>query len=166
MRNVARDAGVSLAALQHYFPTLQSLVSALLDDLVATYSDEIRSIPDVASEDAINRFDALVTFYLVDSKSEHRRRLFAELWALALRDATVAKAMDEMTSIYQGRFERAIAGVNPGLSRAQLKRRARLIIAQIDGLNQYVLPGTRDRVSLKSLERDARKQILAVAVSP
>lgn len=166
MRRVAAECDISLAALQHYFPSLQLMVGALLSFLVARYRAQIRSLPALTSDDPMKRLDALVNYFLVDLKSEHNRRLFAELWALALRDREVAAEMDKLTLQYRNGFEQALAGVNPDLTPAQRRRRAALIIALIDGLGQYVQPGAVRRALIDGLERDARKQIVALAMMP
>ena len=166
MRKVASNAGVSLAALQHYFPTLQLLIAALVRHLVDRYKAEISSLPDFSSKSPARRFNALVNYSLRELKREHNRTLIAELWAMALRDKRVAVVMDEMTEEYKQAYELAVAGINPKLSAAKRAQRAVLIVALIDGIDVFVQSSDGSHTGDKQIERGVRQHIRSIAMMP
>jgi AcrR family transcriptional regulator len=82
MRNVAGEANLSLANLQHHFATRDDLVLALFRDADARYRLAYAELLAKAPGDRRRRFDAFLEFNFADSAQAETRRFFMQLWAL------------------------------------------------------------------------------------
>ena len=135
MRNVAEQAGVSLANLQYYFPHREDLARALYLDVAARYEAAYRSCLEAAPADPLARFKIVLRWNMQDITRKSTRRFFMQLWALL-------GSLDDFEGHYLGELYAAdisqlgehIGAVNPLLGSEEVARRATLIAALIEGL--------------------------------
>ncbi|MFJ6621842.1 TetR/AcrR family transcriptional regulator [Kitasatospora sp. NPDC091335] len=153
MRAVATAAGVRLGHLQHYFPTHAELVAAVLDRVLARSVERLAPLLDPAREE-----DALVREILADQEDPRLVRLFAELWALAARDASVAGAVQAFYTRYRELVSAFLAERHPALGEEERHARARVFIMLVEGASLFRsgLAGTRDEAADAELLRTAR----------
>ncbi|MGH8137444.1 MAG: TetR/AcrR family transcriptional regulator [Steroidobacteraceae bacterium] len=135
MRNVAAHAGLHLANVQYYFPTRDDLVRAILADTGARYRAAYDKLRGGASVDRIERFKAVVEFNLRDVSTLQTRRFFIQLWALlSTLDGDSDQLLNELYRIDIQQLSECIADLVPGTQAAEIRRRATLLAAMIEGL--------------------------------
>jgi AcrR family transcriptional regulator len=94
LQRVADAAGIAPGNLNYYFPTKASLLETLVSYTLAQYRDRAhKAESQVVSETGDLLGDVLLRL-MQDARSDQTNRLFRELWAIALHDPRVAKAMD------------------------------------------------------------------------
>ena len=135
MRNVAAEAGMRLANVQYYFPTRSDLVRALMQDTQQQYLAAYRECLLKAPPDRHERFKAFLEFNLCDVANPETRRFFTQLWALL--DTLEAEAGQLLNEFYEMDIEalsERIAELDPNCAAAEVRRRATLLAAMIEGL--------------------------------
>ena len=138
LRKVTASAGLTIGNLQYYFPTKDSLISAMLDQTIQrylTWSEEIRM---QAGPDPEKQFVALVSQIIRDLNKRSTTMFFPELWALANHNDHATGFMDEMYDKYRQVLVEVMHEVNPELCDAQLQRLALYISCSIEGHTVFI----------------------------
>lgn len=126
LRAVATAAGLRLSHVQYYFPTLHTLLSALVVRILEDADARIRALPSAGAEN-------LVSFLLAEQDDVAPCRLFWELWALAGRDAEANAALQDFYDGYIGRMAEAVAQDLPNCSPMECRTKAAMIVALVEG---------------------------------
>lgn len=135
MRNVAAHAGLHLANVQYYFPTRDELVRAILADTGARYRAEYERLRAVAPANRVARFKAVIEFNLRDIATPQTRKFFIQLWALlSTLDGDCGDLLKELYRIDIQQLSECIADLVPDAESAEVRRRATLLAAMIEGL--------------------------------
>jgi len=171
MRGLASRIGVKLGAIQHYFPTLNDLHSAVWNDIVASYEESVSNVikekvlesPGATSEE---KFRAAIDYLINDVKDPTTSKLFFELWSQAQRDEFMADVMAKIYSALIKQVKSQLVDINPHLAPRQRTLRAALIASQIEGLMILMAASRNNRIPLKGLEQEAQSQILHLATTP
>ncbi|MFE4356630.1 TetR/AcrR family transcriptional regulator [Kitasatospora sp. MY 5-36] len=152
MRAVAAAAGVRLGHLQHYFPTHAELVAAVLERVLARSVERLAPLLDPGRDE-----DALLRELLAEQQDMRLVRLFAELWALAARDPSVAAAVRAFYDRYQELVACFLAERRPALTEEERRSRARVFVMLIEGASLFRsgLAGTADAAADAELLRTA-----------
>ncbi|MER5353497.1 TetR/AcrR family transcriptional regulator [Kitasatospora sp. NPDC002551] len=154
MRAVAAAAGVRLGHLQYYFPTHAELVAAVLERVLRRSAERLAPLlaPDAAADPA-----ALVAALLADQEDARLVRLFAEVWALAARDAAVAGAVRGFYDDYREHVAAFLARLRPGLPQAERQARAGVFVMLVEGASLFRsgVAGTRAPDTDEALVRTA-----------
>lgn len=156
MRSVAERAGVSLANLQYYFPRREDLALAMTLDLDKRYRNAYEEYLAEAGDQPLERFRAVLHFQLKDAATKNTRQFFIQFWALL-------GALDDFEGDYLGRtydidiahLTENISAVQPGIGEDEVKRRAVLIAAQVEGLLVVINALPDDRESREALLESA-----------
>jgi AcrR family transcriptional regulator len=98
VQRVAVKAGISPGNLNYYFPTRESLLKMLISYTLAQYRTHVRAAAQQMPSIAVESLDDRLLWLMRDARSERTNRLFRELWAIALHDPQIAKAMDAFYS--------------------------------------------------------------------
>jgi AcrR family transcriptional regulator len=163
MRNVAGRAGVHLANVQYYFKTREDLVRALLDDTGARYRAAYDELRTSAPADRIARFEAVVDFNLQDISTWETRRYFIQLWALLTTiDGDSGSLMNDLYAIDIQQLSECIADLVPGTESAEIRRRASVLAAMIEGL--VVVRGAHSRSPSELKRLMARAHAVAMQI--
>ncbi|GLF94956.1 TetR/AcrR family transcriptional regulator [Streptomyces yaizuensis] len=136
LRAVADAAGVRLGHLQYYFPSRDGLVAELLARILQRSLDHLtESATDGGSGSGTDDvgLDALVGMVLGQQTDTGLVRVFAELWALAARDESVATAVRAFYRQYVDLVADRIATHAPGLPPPERRARAEVFIALVEG---------------------------------
>ena len=134
MRNIAVAARMHLANVQYYFPRRDDLVRALLHDTGERYRDNYQRLLAQAGCDPRRRFRAVVAFNLGDIADPGTRRYFTQLWALLDRlDRGSGTLLDELYRVDLAQLSERIAELVPRLGASELRMRATLLAALIEG---------------------------------
>lgn len=164
MRNVAARAGVHLANVQYYFKTREDLVKALLDDTGARYRatyDELRS---KAPTDRVARFEQVVDFHLKDIATWETRRYFIQLWALLTEiDGHCGSLMNDLYAIDIQQLSECITDLAPDTDPGEIRRRASVLAAMIEGM--VVVRGAHSRSAAELKRLMSRAQAVAMQIA-
>jgi AcrR family transcriptional regulator len=134
LRAVAEGAGVALGHAQYYFPAKRDVVRGLLERYLARSVERLRERAGGAGAPEKRLRDA-VHLLLADQLADPDCALFREIWALASRDAEVARALRAFYDEYRDRMRALLLAVSPGLGAARAARRAELLVALLEGLS-------------------------------
>jgi AcrR family transcriptional regulator len=95
LRRVADAAGITVGNLTYHFASKRQLLRALIEDLIAGYGARVQAFFNDRTMSPSEEFSALIEWLINDSASRATSRVFRELWAMALNDAHVARALDD-----------------------------------------------------------------------
>src|ERR1700743_2933258 len=144
MRNVAARAGLHLANVQYYYKTREDLVKALLDDTGERYRSSYEELRAKAPTDREARFKAIVEFNLKDIATTETRRYFIQLWALLTEiDGRAGNLMHDLYAIDIQQWSDCIADLVPNTDKGEIRRRASVLAAMIEGM--VVVRGAHSR---------------------
>jgi AcrR family transcriptional regulator len=165
MRNVAARAGVHLANVQYYFPTRDDLVRGLMYDTGDRYRALYEQALARAPEDPRSRFEAVLDLNLRDVASAQTRRFFTSLWALlAVLDGTSNKLLSELYAIDIQQLCDMIGPLDPATPASEIRIRATLLAAMIEGLHIVHGAHSRNPQEMKKLTAQARIMGLRIAM--
>ncbi|MFE7564236.1 TetR family transcriptional regulator [Kitasatospora sp. NPDC057500] len=136
MRAVAAAAGVRLGHLQYYFPTHADLVAAVLERVLRRSAERLAPLL-TADAEAADAPAAVVAALLAEQEDARLVRLFAEVWALAARDAAVAGAVRGFYDDYREQVAAFLARHRPELPEEERRARAGVFVMLIEGASLF-----------------------------
>jgi AcrR family transcriptional regulator len=139
-RRVAHAAAIAPGNLSYHFPTKRDLVRALIARLTADILAKYASFytdPDVRAGEEIASGIRWAFEYTVSKEGVY---LFRELWAMALRDAHVRRAMNEFYDQLIEGAVRLVQRASPAIDAAQVREFVQVLMLMSEGSN--VLYGT------------------------
>lgn len=151
MRGVAEKTGMSLSNLQHYFPSKEALIEAVLESVVTSYSPSFDAIDRTISDPKL-RLAAVLKLLLNDAKKTQTEKLFVEIWSNATRDPMFKEIFDEMYCFHRRNLEGYIKDANPALTKKKVSLRAALVAMQIEGLMLLISEGKPQHPELNGLD--------------
>lgn len=162
LRGVAHRAGIHLKTLQYYFDTKGKLLAESLNYTLDNYYFNkyiqlYRGLDSMSSADALT---VTIEYLLSDITDERTRKLFAEVWALAGRDAEAEQALDSLYSRHRQHLQMLISRVNPRLPVEKVALRATLIAAQVEGLMLFMGTSKPQHPELAGLRDEALRAAL------
>jgi len=164
MRNVAARAGLHLANVQYYFPTRDALLDALLQDIGRQYREAYERCLREVSADRTARFEAILSFNLADISKRSTRRYFTQLWALLdALDGNSGRRLKALYAIDIEQLSERIAELDPQATALQVRRRATLLAALIEGLMVVRGAHSEDEREGSRLRDEARRLGFAIA---
>lgn len=164
MRNVAAEAEMRLANVQYYFPTRSDLVRALMQDTQQRYEVAYRECLLKAPPDRHERFRAFMDFNLSDVANPETRRFITQMWALLdTMDAESGHLLNEFYEMDIAALSERVAEVDPNCSPAEVRRRATLLAAMIEGL--VVVRGAHSSSPAEMKRLTARARTLGMQIA-
>jgi AcrR family transcriptional regulator len=164
MRNVAARAGLHLANVQYYFKTREDLVEALVADTGERYRSSYEELRAKGPTDREARFEAVVKFNLEDIATAETRRYFIQLWALLTEiDGRAGHLMNDLYAIDIQQLSDCIADLVPQADAAEVRRRASILAAMIEGM--VVVRGAHSRNPAELRKLMARAQGVAMQIA-
>ncbi len=169
LRGVAEQAGLSLANVQYYFPNLQSLLKALFEQIASRYEASYQSVcneEDDVAHTPQQQFEAIVRFNLRDIQDIQTRKLFFRAWELAgSQDGFTGRWLKPLYDQDIDQLGRAIAAMSPSTSPAELRVRATLLAALIEGMMIVISTHHDDQAAFDALIERTVDQALAIALN-
>jgi AcrR family transcriptional regulator len=166
MRGVAGRLGISLSNLQHYYPSKDALVEALLLHMLDGYKAAVDRITrSMAQCSPLERFRAAIDIFVAEAGNPLTAGVFIEIWALARRNAFAASTAGVVQARQRKQIVHLIAGLLPHASKAELKTRAALFIVHLEGLIRSVSCLPVDDAGAAALKEAARKSFEALATA-
>jgi AcrR family transcriptional regulator len=164
MRGVATALGVSLSTVQHYYRDKDTLVEAVLlyqmDLYQAAVAGLTAALADAGPEAHLR---AALNLFLTEAQRPDVGGVFMEIWSLANRHPAAARVLDQVRRRERLQFQQLVQGVAPALDEAELGRRARLMIALIEGLTVQLSRGDGAADETAALVKAAETALLGVA---
>lgn len=164
MRGVAQAVGINLSSVQHYYRDKDTLVEAVLLYQMDRYQAAVAELEtSLAGAGPEARLRAALDLFLAEARRPDVGGVFMEIWSLANRHPAAARVMEQVRRRERLQFMQLVHGVAPGLDDAERTRRARLMIALIEGLTVQ-LAGDGDAVTdTEPLVAAARDALLRLA---
>lgn len=135
MRSVASRVGVSLSTIQHYYPSKELLVEAMLLASAAGYQRAIDAIVhEMPKASRVDQFMAAMEMFLAEMKNPAVVDGLVQMWAAARVDAHAAQTVARIQKRERKTVKQLIGGIRPEAGERELEARAALIVAQIEGL--------------------------------
>ncbi len=136
LRRVAQKAGISVGNLQYYFPTKQSLTTALLQDVIENYLEEFYQMRAEGAPE--EQFRKIIRLVFEDLQDRATTVFFPEVWSLANHESGVTEQVDAMYHRYREVLADVIRDINPKLSDDQARKLAVFISASMEGHTMFV----------------------------
>lgn len=162
-RGVAKQAGMSLGAIQHFFRTKDELLAATLEHVLGEFRREYDRLQQTLPFSAEARLLGAVDMLVEDLWRQESRKFFFGFYALSTHNEFAQKLMNETFAHHQRRFATYLAAARPQLSEQRCLDLALQITSMIDGLMIYTAPGTKaisPRARLTELVRDSVMQLI------
>jgi AcrR family transcriptional regulator len=164
LRRVARQARMSLALLQHYFRAKDDLLRALIEYTNRQYIEQCDQVFAEARGNAKAKFLACIDYLIEDNRDSSSNTLYFELWALACHDPHANAMLDELFTYYRNYIAGLIRNMRPKLSKHRVEKRAVQIVALLEGLTLFIDRSKPRHVAMRGLTRDARANMLRLAI--
>ncbi|AEW98549.1 TetR/AcrR family transcriptional regulator [Streptantibioticus cattleyicolor] len=160
MRAVAALARTRLGHLQYYFPTRSALVAAVLRRTLDRSLDRLTPLLDGGAAGTPPDPEGVVRRLLTEHDDPRLVRVYAELWALAGRDETVAEVVRAFYRDYRDQVAAFVRARDPGLPEATCQARAEVFTMLLEGASLF-----RSGITAHRAERtDAQLTAVAAAL--
>lgn len=154
MRGIAERVGISLAAVQYYFPTRRELLRNTIERCIGT---DLRQMHDVSEDLDTNPQESLhkvVQIHFSSSRDPLISKFFTALWALASHEDELQEMMNEFYESECKKYAALIKRANSKLTQKVCDARAVLLMAQLEGLVLLVAPGRVNSALMKRIEKE------------
>jgi AcrR family transcriptional regulator len=163
MRKVARAIGISQGHLQHFFPTREDLVNAMLDQTAAHYIGIYEAALSRTEGDAVARFEDVVNYLIEDITNSEMTHFFLELWPLTAHSEKARAMLPQIYRRNYAGFANVVLDIRPELSQQAAQDIALQILALIDGLILFCHSARPDADALARAQQGAKKTIRMIA---
>lgn len=163
LRQVASQVGISLSNVQHYFPSREALLQALLESVMNSYDPPLAAIRERIN-DPRQRLAAAVRYFLADVKQAETERLFVEIWSLATREPVAREIFDAMYAHHRRVLAGLIGEANPALPPATVELRAAIVAMQIEGLMLLISDSKPRHAELAGIEDECVAGIMSIVL--
>jgi AcrR family transcriptional regulator len=153
IRGVAREAKMSMGAVQHFYPTRDQLVAAMLEYVTNDYETEWERVSRDFPFNGEDRLMHAIEYLAADILHQETRQFFFALWSLSCHNKFAATLQEEMYAQHVRNMATFIGAAKPEFSERQCVEAAMQIVALIEGLMLFTAPGTRHLSSRASLVR-------------
>ena len=167
-RGVAKEAGLSLGAVQHFFRTKEELLAAMLQQFLSDYG---RAYDRLAAELPFNgeaRLMGALDYLIADAWRPDARRFFFNLYALSCHNTYVARLFNDVYAHHRRRIAGFIGAARPNLTEQQCYDVALQVAALLEGLMVYTAPGAesaRLREPLTELIKGSVRRLITLEES-
>lgn len=159
-RGVAKEAGASLGAVQHFFPTKDQLLAAMLEQVLADYGRMYEKLTEELPFNGEARLLGAIDFLVADVWRPDTRKFFFNLYALSCHNTFAAKLVNDVYAHHRRRLAAYIGAARPNMSEEDCFDLALQIGALLDGLMIYTGPGSRSVTPRERLAEMVKKTVL------
>lgn len=145
LRRVASEAAVPLGTLQHYFPTRELLIRAVILQTIQGFNENYERIAQ-GNAPAKQRLETVVLQVLGEIHDRDTRIFLLEIAAIACHYDFASEVLEQSHRNYLNTLSRLIAEINPSLSARDCDLRALLIAAQLEGLIFFFQSAAAERM--------------------
>lgn len=162
MRSIAQRVGVSLSNVQHYYPSRDALIEALLEQTFKNYQADIDRIA-AGTESPQLRFAGVIDYFLETLRGQVQSGLFFEVAALANRHHVATQVFDTMLTRARKNVRRLMRDIDPAMTPAQSDIRAALIVSLLVGSMVFIADSRPKHDELLTLQQDTAAAIQRIA---
>lgn len=154
MRSIADRIGISLAAVQYYFPTRRELLKNTIEKCIGTDARKMHDLVDDLSIDPRDSLHKVIKIHVSASRDPFISKFFTALWALASHEDEVLEIVNEFYESECNKYSVLIKRANPKLTTEVCDARAALLMAQIEGLVLFIAPGKLSSARIQDIEKE------------
>jgi AcrR family transcriptional regulator len=159
-RGVAKEAKLSLGAVQHFFPTHHELLAAMLEYVVNEYESEYQKLCDLLPMNGETRLLGVLDILIADIWKRDTRKFFFGFWALACHNPAASRLFGEMYSYHVKRIGAFLGAARPGLAESRCEELAIQISAMIEGLMLFSAPRGKQFVTVERMKHMVKETVL------
>lgn len=164
LRELARQAKISLSNLQYYFPSYEMLVESVLLSFLEGYEED-RAAHDADSKASpIEHLEWTIRYFVADVTQPRTATAFFEFWTVCQRNKRFSRLMDKLYGRYTQRWEKLISAANPRMSPEQRTTCALMIVAQLEGLLVLYCHGNLNHPAPEQFKEDVIQRTLRLAL--
>jgi AcrR family transcriptional regulator len=160
-RGVAKEAGISLGAVQYIFPTKDLLLAGMLQYVLEEYEAVYRRVTIDLPFNGEARLLGVVDHLIADLWRDQTRRFFFNFWALGCHNRFAAKLLDATYAHHRRRIAAYIGAARPALSEQFCLELALQVSALLDGFMIYTSP-TSPLIKRQHIAQMARTAVLTL----
>ena len=162
IRGVAKEAGLSMGALQHFFPTRDQLVAAMLEFVANDYEQQwqqlSRALPLSGKERLMKAIEYLVDdAFLVDT-----RHFFFSFWALSCHNQFAATLHEQICAHHTKNVASFVRAACADFTTRQCREAALQIVALTDGLMLFTSPGAKHFTTPAAMVRATKRTVCMI----
>ena len=165
-RGVAKEARLSLGAVQHFYPTKHALLAATLEYVVNEYEGGYQKLERKVPAGGEARVVKTLNYLLADIWKQDSRNFFFGLWALSSHNKFAAELLHEMYVHHIKRMSGFIAEANPALSALQRHEISIQIVAMLEGLLLFSRKPGKNLVARAQMDRMTRTTVMGMIGLP
>jgi len=165
-RRVAREVGLSLRSVQHYYSTTEKLLAAVVDLVIQEFELEYEELYRKLPFSAEARLLGVIDILLASNWRQDTRRVFYGLYGLGCYKKFAVKLIDRMNARHTHHLATLIGAARSQLSEKRCTELAVIVAAILDGTMLFTGPGDERLISKSALSQTVRASILALLDSP
>jgi AcrR family transcriptional regulator len=165
IRGVAKEAKMSMGAVQHFYPTRDQLVAGMLEFVTNEYEIEWERVSRDFPFNGEDRLMRAIEYLAADILEQETRQFFFALWSLSCHNKFAATLQEEMYAHHIRNMATFVGAAKPQFSERQCVDAAVQIVALIEGLMLFTAPGSRQLGSRASLVRSLKRTVTKLLVS-
>ena len=159
-RGVAKEAGASLGAVQHFFPAKHDLLAAMLEYVVNEYESAYGKLCEQLPMNGETRLLGVIDILITDIWKKDTRKFFFGFWELACHNPTAGRLLDEMYVFHVNRLGAFIGAARPALSQVRCEELGMQTAALIEGLMLFSAPRARPLATRARMSRMVKESVL------
>jgi AcrR family transcriptional regulator len=152
-RGVAKEARLSLGAVQHFYRTKHGLLAATLEYVVNQYEGAYQKLFDNLPDSHQARLLGVIDMLVKDIWDPESRKFFFALWALSCQNAFAAELVNEMYAFHVKRLETFIAAAHPSIAAGARREIAVQIAALLEGLMLFTDSRSKSLLTRRRMAR-------------
>jgi AcrR family transcriptional regulator len=165
-RGVAKEVGLSLRSVQHYYPTTEKLLAAVVDLVIHEFESAYEELYKRLPFNGEARLLGVIDILLASNWQQDTRRVFYGLYALSCYKKFAAKLMDRMSARHIHQLATLIGAARSHLTEKRCMELAVIVAAILDGTMIFTGPGEGRLISKSALSQAVRDGILALLDAP
>jgi AcrR family transcriptional regulator len=159
-RGVAKEAKMSLGAVQHFFSTKEKLLAAMLEHVIADYRRAYERLEAELPYNGEARLLGVVDYLVGAAWRPDSRKFFFNLFALSCHNRFAADLFNDTYAHHRRRLAAYIGAARPQLSEQECFDLALQLSALTEGLMIYTAPGANSATTPQRLAETTRVSVL------
>jgi AcrR family transcriptional regulator len=159
-RGVAKEARMSLGAVQHFFPAKEQLIAATLEHVIADYRRAYERLEAELPYNGEARLLAIVDYLVASAWKQDSRKFFFNLYALSCHNDFAADLLNDTYAHHRRRLAAFIGAARPQLSEQECFDLALQLSALTEGLMLYTAPQARSMTPRQQIADMTRETVL------
>ena len=133
MRRVAAACGMSVGNLTYHFPTADSLLVAVIQNMLDGYGEQLKRYQTRGVAEGQDILDQVIEFIIRDAVTSATSSLMIELWAMAKHDPSKAKYVNLAYGMGRQVIKTLILRASPETSPADAEKAAVVLLVFSEG---------------------------------